>query len=92
MALMASERIQKLKERLEELQTDKSDVKQAIKTILSGKAQSYGVGTRNKSAYNMSLGELRAYLREIESEINGIERELGGYGRRTLMGFVPKDF
>lgn len=88
---MATTRTSKPRERLVELNEDKSAVKQAIRNVLSGKAQSYGIGTRNKAAYNMSLGELRVYLREIETEIREIERELSGGGRRCIAFFVPKD-
>lgn len=88
----AMSRREKLKAKLDELLEDRKSVRVAIKNILEGKAQSYGVGTRNKSAYNMSLSELRTFLKEIENKISEVEKQLNGGGPRTLMSFVPVDW
>lgn len=82
--MATTSRITKLKKRLAELEADRADVKLAIKNILTGKAQSYGVGSRNKSAYGMTLTELRGYLNEIEEEISSIENRLDGGGSRYM--------
>lgn len=87
----ASRRREKLEARLSELQEDRKSVRSAIRNILEGKAQSYGVGTRNKSAYNMSLSELRTFLKEVEGKISEVEKQLNGGGSRTLLSFVPVD-
>ena len=87
----AMSRREKLESRLIELQEDRTSVKTAIKNILDGKAQSYGVGTRNKSAYNMSLSELRFYLKEIDDKISEVENQLNGGGPRAMFSFVPVD-
>lgn len=87
----ASRRREKLEARLIELQEDRKSVRSAIRNILEGKAQSYGVGTRNKSAYNMSLSELRFYLKEIEDKISEVENQLNGGGPRLMLSFVPID-
>ena len=80
----------KITKRLLELEADRTDCKQAISNILHGKAQSYGVGTRNLSRYNVSLAELRAYLAEIEKEIAELEAMLATGSRRYGYEFVPR--
>lgn len=92
MANLTSKRKKKYELRLEELLADRADVKAAIKKILQGDAQSYGVGTRNKSAYAMNLTELRNMLKVIEDEIAEIESILDGGGPRFVAGFVPCDY
>lgn len=73
-----------LKKRLDELEADKADVRLAIKNILTGKAQSYGIGSRNKAAYNMTLSELREYLKEIKREISSLKNQIAGGGSRFV--------
>lgn len=79
-----------IRARITELHQDREDCKQAISNILKGKAQSYGVGTRNLSRYNVSLGELRAYLTQIEKEIAELEAALAAGSRRYGYEFVPR--
>lgn len=78
--------------RLEELEADRRDCREAIKNILTGKAQSYGIGTRNVSRYGMTLSELRAHLTEIEKRIAELEAALATKtgGRRFGYEFVPR--
>lgn len=78
--------------RLEELYSDRESVRQAIQNILTGKAQSYGVGTRNISRYGMTLSELRAYLADIEKQIAEHEVALAtkNGGRRYGYEFIPR--
>lgn len=88
---MMNARKAELERKLEELLQDREDVRAAIRDILRGKAQSYGVGTRNRSSYNMTLSELRAYLRDIEGQIAVVRSQLGGGGARRLVFMVPVD-
>lgn len=81
-------RIEKI-EKLEELKKDRDLAAQAMRDIASGKKQSYGVGTRNAAAYNMSLGELRAWKKSIEQEIAELEADLTGRSRRPYIHFIP---
>lgn len=83
LAAMATGKL-KLEERLAELEADRADVRQAIKNILMGKAQSYGIGSRNKAAYDMTLSELRVYEKEIKREISSLENRLNGGGSRFV--------
>lgn len=75
--------------RLEELRQDRQLVTQAMRDIASGKKQSYGIGTRNASAYNMTIGELRNWKKQIDHEISELQRELAGKSRRHYVNFVP---
>lgn len=75
--------------RLAELRKDREIASQAMRDIASGKKQSYGVGTRNAAAYNMTLGELRAWKKAIEQEISGLEAKLNGKSRRPYIHFIP---
>jgi hypothetical protein len=81
-------RIEKIN-RLEELKKDREIAAQAMRDIASGKKQSYGVGTRNAAAYNMSLGELRAWKKSIEQEIVELKADLTGRSRRNYVHFLP---
>lgn len=81
-------RIEKIN-KLEELKKDRDLAAQAMRDIASGKKQSYGVGTRNAAAYNMSLGELRAWKKSIEQEIAELEADLTGRTRRQYINFIP---
>ncbi len=75
--------------KLEELKKDRDLAAQAMRDIASGKKQSYGVGTRNAAAYNMSLGELRAWKKQLEQEIAELKADLTGRSRRQYINFVP---
>lgn len=77
-------------EKLAELKAELTDVRAAIKAILSGKKQSYGIGTRNATAYNMNIGELRTYRKELEQEIADLEADIAGRVRRGAIKFVPR--
>ena len=81
-------RLEKAK-RLGELQKDRELAMQAMRDIASGKKQSYGVGTRNAAAYNMSLGELRAWKKELDQQIAELSAELKGKSRRPYINFIP---
>jgi hypothetical protein len=75
--------------RLEELRKDRELASQALRDIAAGKKQSYGVGTRNATAYSMTIGELRAWRKQLDQEISELERELTGRGRRHYINFRP---
>lgn len=81
-------RIEKIK-KLEELRQDREIAAQAMRDIASGKKQSYGIGTRNAAAYSMTIGELRAWKKQLEQDIAQLENELAGRGRRPRVNFIP---
>lgn len=82
-------RIEK-QERIEELKTDLGKVREAINAIISGKKQSYSVGTRSASAYPMSLGDLQKYRSKLIQEISDLEAELAGKSSRLAIKFAPR--
>lgn len=89
---MTKRKRERLVSRLAELKEDRALARAGLHKILSGEAQSYSLGTRSKSSYAMSVGELRHYIADIESEIEKIENQLDGYGARYASRFVPNDF
>jgi hypothetical protein len=64
--------------KLQELRRRLSMYKEMEATILTGGAQSYNVGNRQLSRYGVSLAEIKATIKELESEINA---ELNGRAR-----------
>lgn len=75
--------------RLHALREDLEIVRQAMRDIMRGKKQSYGIGTRNASAYSMSLPQLTAREKAILREIADIECEIAGRPRRARIAFRP---
>ena len=60
--------------------------------MLSGGVQSYGIGSRNLTRYNTDLGAIRAAIKELENEIEILERGLHGQRPRKAVGVVPRDW
>ena len=59
-------------------------------SLLSGKVQSYSIGSRNLSRLN--LGELESVISNLEKEIDELEAALlNGGRRRKAVGVVPRD-
>lgn len=85
-----STRRQKIEARLAEIRADLTLARQAMRDIASGKKVSYTVGTRQATAYSMSLADLRAWVRELERERGQLENELAGKSRRARLVFIPK--
>lgn len=81
-------RIEKI-QRIEELKSDLARTRQAIRDILSGKKQSYGIGSRNASAYPMSLDQLTALEKRLKAELSELEAETAGKPRRPVFKFRP---
>lgn len=53
--------------------------------------QSYGIGSRNVARYNTDLSQIRAAIKELETEIGELERMLKGTRPRKAFGVVPRD-
>ena len=60
--------------------------------MLSGGVQSYGIGSRNLARYNTDLGQIRAAIKMLESEIAQLEAALSGQKPRKAVGVVPRDW
>ena len=59
--------------------------------LLSGRVQSYTIGSRNLTRLN--LGELKETIASLEKEIDNLESALmNGGKRRKAVGAVPRDW
>lgn len=57
--------------------------------LLNSEAQSYSLGTRSKSKYNVTLEELRKAITQLENEIKELENLLYGKGSRKAVSIIP---
>lgn len=57
--------------------------------LLNSEAQSYSLGTRSKSKYNVTLEELRKAITQLEDEIKELENLLFGKGSRKAVSIIP---
>lgn len=62
------------------------------KMMLSGAVQSYGIGSRNLTRYNMDLSAIRAAIKELEEEIQDLENQLAGVKNRKAIAAIPRDW
>lgn len=85
-----STRRQEIEARLVEIRADLTLARQAMRDIAGGKKVSYTIGSRQATAYSMSLAELRAWIKELRREEGQLENELAGKSRRARLVFIPK--
>lgn len=58
--------------------------------LLTGEAQSYSLGSRSKSKFNISLTELQNAIKKLEEEIAELENLLyGNSGSRKVISIIP---
>lgn len=66
---------------------------QARADILAGKkVQSYAIGSRNLSRYQMSLTELDDLIRKLEADLEEVEAQLAGGNKRKSVAVVHRDW
>lgn len=58
--------------------------------LLSGQVQSYTIGSRNLTRFN--LPDLEETIAKLEKEIDALEEVLRGGSRRKAVGVVPRDW
>ena len=58
--------------------------------MLTGSAQSYSLGSRSKTNYNMSLSELRSAIQKLEEEIEELEGLISGTRSRKCVAIIPR--
>ena len=58
--------------------------------MLTGSAQSYSLGSRSKTNYNMSLSEIRTAIQKLEEEIEELEGLISGKSSRKVMSIIPR--
>ncbi len=62
----------------------------AYEVISSGRVKSYMIDDRQLTNHN--LDELSEEIRTLENEIDELEAQLGGSGRRKAVGVIPMDW
>lgn len=60
--------------------------------MLRGGVQSYGVGSRNLSRYQMDLSTIRNAIKALQKEVDELEAELAGGCKRKAVAVVPRDW
>ena len=58
--------------------------------MLTGSAQSYSLGSRSKTNYNMSLSEIRTAIQKLEEEIQELEGLISGTRSRKCVAIIPR--
>lgn len=82
-------RKEKIKDKKERLKLYKE--KEAYMLSKDG-VQSYGIGTRNASRYNLDLADVRKAIKELEQEIEELEGLENGRKPRKIAGVVIRDW
>lgn len=62
----------------------------AYVALLEGQAQSYSIGSRNLTKFD--LPKLKEEITGLEKEVDGLEAVLAGGKRRKAVGVVPRDW
>ena len=57
--------------------------------MLTGRAQSYSLGSRSKTNYNMPLSEIRRAIQKLEKEIEELEGLISGTRFRNCVAIIP---
>lgn len=84
---MASKEI--LKNRLEFRQTALNDLYNAYTALAKGQVQSYTIGSRSLTKFDLT--KLMEEIKELEKEVDELERLLQGGKRRKAVGIIPRD-
>lgn len=64
--------------------------RKAYTALLSGQVQSYAIGSRNLTRFD--LEKLKKEIEELEKEIDELSAALSGKSRRRALGVVPRDW
>lgn len=81
-----------IKKKLDAKQTRLSAYLDRETEMLTGGVQSYGIGSRNLTRYQTDLANIRAAIKELEKEIDQLEKQLSGRSSRRAIGVVPRDW
>lgn len=63
---------------------------EAYIALLKGQVQSYAIGSRNLTKFD--LPELEETIAKLENEVDSLEAQLTGGARRRMVAVVPRDF
>lgn len=64
--------------------------REAYVALLSGRVQSYAIGSRNLT--RLDLEKLKKEIDGLEKEIDALIAEMNGGKRRKAVGVVPRDW
>lgn len=78
-----------LKMRIEQRKAMLEECYKAYNALLSGGVQQYTIGSR--SLTRLDLDKLWDMIKTLESEIDQLESQLAGGGRRKAVGVIPRD-
>ena len=79
-----------LKSRLEFRRAALTSAREAYLALLNGQAQSYTIGSRSMT--RLDLPELEKTIRGLEKEVDELESQLNGGGRRKAVGVLIRDW
>ena len=79
-----------LKERLEFRKAALKEARAAYLALLTGQVQSYAIGSRNLTKFDLT--ELAETVRKLEKEVDALTAELRGGSKRKAVGVIPRDW
>ena len=79
-----------LKARLEFRRTALTSARAAYLALLEGQVQSYTIGSRNLTKFD--IPELWETITELEKEVDELEAAVSGKKRRKAVGVIPRDW
>lgn len=79
-----------LQARLEFRRAALDEARAAYLALLRGQVQSYTIGSRNLTKFD--LDELRNTVNKLEKEVDELETVLAGGKRRRAVGVIPRDW
>lgn len=81
---------EELRARLEFRKNALGEARTAYLALLNGQVQSYAIGSRNLTKFD--LDELKKTIIDLEKEVDGLEAALRGGSRRKAVGVIPMDW
>ncbi|HIU80020.1 MAG TPA: hypothetical protein IAC67_03800 [Candidatus Coproplasma excrementipullorum] len=81
-----------IKEQIREKKERLKAYRDKEREILAGGVQSYGIGSRNLTRYNVDLSTIREAIKELEAEIAALEAQAAGKKPRKAVGVIPRDW
>lgn len=81
---------EELRARLEFRKNALGEARTAYLALLNGQVQSYAIGSRNLTKFD--LDELKKTIIDLEKEVDGLEAVLRGGSRRKAVGVIPMDW
>ena len=81
---------EELRERLEFRMSALNAARTAYVALLNGQVQSYSIGSRNLTKFD--LPKLKEEITSLEKEVDGLEALLAGGKRRKAVGVIPRDW